>query len=93
MAKTSGGPRFCLEERPTNKSILFMGRYINLQRVAEATRLDHGYLSYIFQGKRTPSVDVFELIAGAMGMTMDGLRLGIRERKSELERKQAHAAS
>ena len=54
--------------------------------------LDHGYVSYILQGKRNPSIPYAKKLAETLGMfTKDGkpdltaLFEAIEERKAELE--------
>lgn len=60
-------PTRCLEENPSAKSIYLGGRPINLTRLAEYG-MDHGYLSYILSGERTPSVAYGKKIAKCLGI-------------------------
>lgn len=63
-------PTRCLEDSPTTKSIYLGGQPINLTRLAEYG-MDHGYLSYILSGERTPSVAYGKKIAKCLGILRD----------------------
>lgn len=74
----------CLQERPARNSVMFGGRAINLQLVAEHTGLDHGYLSRLFSPRRatSPSIEASAAIARALGMSLDGFLDAYRAKKS-----------
>lgn len=83
-------PTRCLEDSPSAKSIWLGGRPINLMRLAEYG-MDHGYLSYILSGERTPSVAYGKKIAKCLGIfkgdgspDFAGLLELIDQRRSEL---------
>lgn len=69
---TSTIPVRCLERHPTSQTVWFAGQAINLQAIADSFSppLGHSYLSYIFSGKRQPSVSVARKIALALGMQL-----------------------
>lgn len=81
------GPRAYLEARPTAQTVKLGGRYINIQLLAEENGLDHGYVSRIVNGKRTPSIDYLTRIAAALKMERDELLFAIALRKDELHQK------
>lgn len=60
-------PTRCLESNPSAKSIYLGGQPINLMRLAEYG-MDHGYLSYIISGERTPSVAYGKKVAKCLGI-------------------------
>jgi transcriptional regulator with XRE-family HTH domain len=77
----------CLEDHPTTKTVRLGGRFISLAKIEKETGLDHGYTSYIFSGKRTPSVPYAIKLAKALGMSIDDLLYAIAERQDDLEKK------
>lgn len=79
------GPRACLEYKPTHQSIRFAGRYISLVKLANEGGFDHGYLSYVFQGKRMPSIDYALRIAKCLGMGLEEWLEAIALRRAELK--------
>lgn len=81
------GPRGCLEEKPTHQSIRLGGRYISLAKLHIATGFDHGYLSYVFSGKRSPSTPNARIIAQHLQMSLDEMLMAIDVRVSELAAK------
>jgi transcriptional regulator with XRE-family HTH domain len=85
--RTRCGPISCLEHKPTHKTIRLGGRYISLTLIEREMGLDHGYVSYIFSGKRIPSIPYAEKLADALGMTLDDLLWAIRQRRKELDEK------
>jgi transcriptional regulator with XRE-family HTH domain len=82
------GPRGCLEENPTHQSLRLGGRYISLVKLSKTTGFDHGYLSYCFSGKRTPSVPNLRAIVAALGMGIDEFLAALDVRLAELKSKQ-----
>jgi transcriptional regulator with XRE-family HTH domain len=91
--KATGIPTRCIELNPTSKSVRLAGRYISLAKLEEQSGLDHGYVSYIFQGKRVPSLTYARTIAKGLGMLdekgepdINGLMAAIEDRKEELEK-------
>lgn len=83
-------PTLCLEDAPTRKSIRLGGRFISITRLCEYG-MDHGYLSYILSGERTPSVAYGKKVAKCLGLYNDegepdfaGLLVLIGERRREL---------
>lgn len=85
-------PTKCLEADPTSRTVRLAGRYISLAEVERIVGLDHGYVSYILQGKRVPTLKYLTKIADALGMyTVDGdedinsLMKAIQERKDDLD--------
>jgi hypothetical protein len=85
-------PTRCLENSPSAKSIYLGGRPINLMRLAEYG-MDHGYLSYILSGERTPSVAYGKKIAKCLGILREdgqpdfaGLLELIDERRATLQK-------
>lgn len=62
------GPWACLDKHPTNQSIRFNGKYINLKEMSRLYDLDHGYLSRIFNKKRIPSIAYAKVVSKALHM-------------------------
>lgn len=92
VRKTTGIPTRCLESNPTSKSVRLAGRYISLAELERQSGLDHGYVSYILQGKRMPSLKYAAVIAVQLGLydaegqpDINGLMAAIKDRKEELE--------
>lgn len=90
--KASGVPTRCLEDHPNCKTIRLAGRYISLAKLEDNYGLDHGYVSYILQGKRTPTLTYAKNIAIGLGILdcdgkpdVNGLITAIADRKEELE--------
>lgn len=79
---TSIIPTRCIERHPTRLTVYFAGTPINLAEVARSYEppLLVPYLSYIFHGKRTPSLDYAEKLAFALGMQLQAF---IEELKKE----------
>lgn len=87
----SGSPTRCLEANPTSHSIRLGGRFISMAEIERQFDLDHGYISYILQGKRTPSIPYAKRLAKALGMfdeegepDVNGLMKAIEERVADL---------
>lgn len=68
--KRRPGPTQCLEETPSSKTIRLGGRFINMTRLSEYG-FDHGYLSYILSGQRTPSIPYATRVAKCLGILDD----------------------
>lgn len=88
----SGLPTRCLEDHPNSKSIRLSGRFINMAEIERTFELDHGYVSYILQGKRTPSISYAKRLAKALGMfdeegqpDVNGLMKAIAERVADMD--------
>jgi hypothetical protein len=75
-------PKNCIAERPARNTVVFCGEHISLTRISKSKALTVPYLSMIFAGKRTPSIDTAEKIAEALGMKFgdfwEGYRLEVR---------------
>jgi transcriptional regulator with XRE-family HTH domain len=66
--------------------------FINLERVKEKTGLSRSMLSYVFHGKRSPSLESAEKLAKALGMTVGNLIETLKAdnvRREEEKRKRA----
>lgn len=81
------GPTSCLEDHPTTKTLRIGGRFISLTKLEKEAGLDHGYTSYIFSGRRTPSIPYAIKLAKALGMTIDDLLYAIEQHKQDLDEK------
>lgn len=88
----TGIPTRCLEEKPTSKTIRLAGRYISLAKLDSECNLDHGYVSHILLGRRTPTLTYAKSIARGLGMLdsegnpdVNGLIRAIEERKAEID--------
>ena len=79
----TSGPSAYLEEHPNAKSVRFGGRYIDLLRLAHVEGLDHGYLSRILAGQRTPSIAYARRIAAALRMSLEDFLEAVDDRKQE----------
>lgn len=84
-------PTRCLDDEPTSKTIRLGGRFVNITRLSEYG-MDHGYLSYILSGERTPSVAYGKKIARCLGILRDdgepdleGLLSLIADRRLQLD--------
>lgn len=77
------GPQDCLEENPTAQSVKLGDCYINIRRLADRG-FEHGYLSRILSGERTPSLDYARRIANELGMTLESLLWHIDQRRAEV---------
>lgn len=73
-------------------SVRLAGRYINLMEIERVGGMDHGYVSYILQGKRVPSVAYAQRLAKCLGMfdaagepDINSLFRAIQDRKEELD--------
>jgi transcriptional regulator with XRE-family HTH domain len=90
--RATGVPTRCLEDNPNSKTIRLAGRYISLAKLENEYGLDHGYVSYILQGKRTPTLTYAKSIAVGLGILdndgkpdVNGLIAAIEERKGEID--------
>lgn len=57
-----------IEKNPTASTVMFGGNFISLTRISKRSGIDLGYVSMIFSGKRSPSLDMSHRIASAMGI-------------------------
>lgn len=73
------------EDRPSPQSVKLGKRYVNISALSRGLNRDHGYLSRILSGHRTPSVPFLLEIANALDLTMDELLLLISERAAQLK--------
>jgi transcriptional regulator with XRE-family HTH domain len=78
------GPRAYLTDRVTHQSVKLAGRYVDLKALAEGEGLDHGYVSRIMSGERTPSIPYLLKIAAGFKMSVDNLLTAIDERRAQL---------
>lgn len=74
-------PVRCIEAHPTAQSIYFCGQFISLSLIAFHTNLPISLLSYIFSGKRAPTLKSATLVADALGMTVDRLLYHLKYRQ------------
>ena len=88
------GTESCYVQRPTGRTIIFAGKYINLSAIRRATGISASHLSRIFRGERQPSVPRIRKISDALGMGIqdfiDALDVHIKLKKAE-ERKSRKA--
>ena len=77
-------PISCLAQKPNRRSVYFNGVAISVEAIAIKQRLDQGYLSRIFSGKRVPSIAHAQMIAAALGMGLEDFIEALEERVKEL---------
>lgn len=70
----------------TTRTVRFGGMYVNQHAISRAQGIDQGYLSCIFNGKKTPSIMMARKIAAAIGMDMETFFTAIDERREENRR-------
>lgn len=78
-------PSGCIETNPRINSIIFAGKLINLKAIARLQDIDHSYLSKIISGDRIAGIVYYQKIGSALGMTVDEVLEGIRERKALIQ--------
>lgn len=77
---TSTVPMRCVERHPTVRTVWFAGVPITMAELSRSfdPHLDQSYLSHIFAGRRTPSVDVCERLALGLGMQLQAFLTELR---------------
>lgn len=65
-------PVACIEPNPRWSTIQIGGEYINLHKLAKASKFSESYLSYIFAGRRSPTLATLQRISTALGMDTPG---------------------
>lgn len=75
-------PKKYRELKPTKQSVILDGHAVNLVALADGEALDHGYLSRVCRGNRTPSIPYAETLATALGWTIQQLLDAIKKRKA-----------
>lgn len=73
-----------IEKNPNTQTIKFGDQWINQSAIARAQGLDQSYVSRIFNGQRTPSLQSAQKIAAMLGMTLDQFVEALATRKKEL---------
>ncbi len=68
MVMTQNGP---WEMKPNRQSVMFAGRYISLLGIARTQNIDQSYLSRVFSGERSPSLNHARKLAAALGMGLE----------------------
>lgn len=61
-------PHRCLERKPSTQSVLFANEFINLSHLSLMSGVSVSFLSYVFSGKRQPSINTAKKIARALNM-------------------------
>ena len=69
-----------IEENPDRRTIHFANRYVNLSALARETGFNRSYLSYVFRGKKSPSVPTLQKLSLALAMTMDDFMIALAQR-------------
>lgn len=84
MAKraVAAPPPSFIVRNPKCQNYKFAGRYLNLKLLAKHLGINHGYMSRIMSGERTPSVAYALLIANALHLSLDEFVEAVRERKA-----------
>ena len=73
------------EEHPNPQTVPFAGKFVNLSAIARSQAIDHSYLSRIFAGKRTPSLNHCKKIAAVLGMTIDQFLQALETRVQDVK--------
>jgi hypothetical protein len=81
MGKINPRPKRCIHARPSTKSIIFCGVFINISSLHLLSGLSIPYLSLIFAHKRNPSLDAAERIAMSLGMGLESFLVALRGHK------------
>ena len=85
MARFPAPPRRYREDHPKRGvSVTLGGHTLNLTELARGLKADHGYLSKVLSGRRTPSLPFAEKLAEALGWDLTSLMQAIRERHAGL---------
>lgn len=70
-------PNKCLEKNPTNRSTIFCNEYVSFTAIALMTGMTVASISYIFSGKRKPSVETAKKMSKALGMELGAFIWGL----------------
>lgn len=63
-------PKFCVERRPTKRSVKFANQYINQSKLAAKTGLNQGNISRILTGRQDPSLEYARTLSIGLGMDL-----------------------
>jgi transcriptional regulator with XRE-family HTH domain len=75
----------CIELNPTPQSIYLDGMCVNQSALSRVTGIDQGYLSKVLSGKHVPGLFKAQIIADALGFTLDRFALALKTRQEELQ--------
>lgn len=67
-AGSANVPTECLADPPTPTSIVLSGVAISIACISRSADVDKTYVSRVFGGKRTPSIQMAKKMAAALGM-------------------------
>lgn len=70
----------CIELNPTPQSIYLDGVCVNQSALSRVTGIDQGYLSKVLSGKHVPGLFKAQIIADALGFTLDRFALALKAR-------------
>ncbi len=77
-----GDPAVYTPDRIHRKTVVFLGKPINLSRMAKDMNVSHSLLSRIFSGQLTGSLDSVRRISEQLGLTIEETIQGLADRKN-----------
>ncbi len=71
-------PKSCLQGKSRQRTVMFCGKSLNLSELARQIGVSPAHVSFIFAGKRQPSLETAERIAAALGMSFGDFAKSLR---------------